>query len=728
MSHTRSGQTIGKYKLLELLGRGGMAEVYKGYQENLDRHVAIKIMHSFLASEPDFLRRFEREARAMASLNHPNIVGVYDFDIINDTYYIVMEYLSEGSLKEELERTANRGEKLPLQLAVRYTLEIADALAYAHGRGMFHRDIKPANIMISERNSAVLTDFGIAKMVSGPSHTATGSMIGTPAYMSPEQGLGKPGDLRSDIYALGVLFFQMATGRMPYDADTPLGIVMKHVNDPIPNPSQYNTALPVQIRDVIVKAMAKDPAERFQTAFDFARALRAAVREGGVAAIGSDLPAALLQDRPTPPPPRYDPTPLPSQIGGLDATRVAGRADATQVAGGHQATQIAPRVDRTEVVSAPKMAAPESRKRRLWPWVVGIGLLLTLVVAGVGLAGSLGVFGGGAATPTPAAVVVADDTATPTPESATATVESNENGGVMNAATINAELTMTAAALPTGTRLPVTPSPTVTATATASPTPSETPDLTATFVADCSYDATLVQWYTYNNTANNGVFEDVTTFPLRFEIENTGSCDILAGTILANVDGASFGDAEAMVLDATLAPGESILLSTDAAVPGPPGTYPTTWQVADSEGNAIGEAFEIVVRVFQRVTLTPTLPPESPTPVATEEPEQALNFNWQVLSCEYIGSRDYLCSMEIVPYGGGGSPYSVFATSTVNGDVSVPVDGNGRALFNFSRDRCSGWTGRVQIVDASSRTFALDISFSPSSRPDLFPDGGCTEP
>ncbi|MCB0026921.1 MAG: serine/threonine protein kinase, partial [Anaerolineales bacterium] len=425
MNGSKVGQTIGKYKILELLGRGGMAEVYKGYQENLERFVAIKIMHSFLASEPDFLRRFEREARAMASLNHPNIVGVYDFDIIDDNYYIVMEYVSQGTLKEKLEAMANKGERLPLQAAIRYTLEIADALAYAHSRGMFHRDIKPANIIINERDAAILTDFGIAKMVSGPSHTATGSMIGTPAYMSPEQGLGKPGDLRSDIYALGVLFFQMATGRMPYDADTPLGIVMKHVNEPVPNPSDFNTVLPAGIREVIIKAMAKNPDDRYQTAHDMARDLRAAVRNSNAADLTGALPAALLQDRPTPPPARPDTTPLP-----VEATRLAGAAEATQVAG-HQATQIAqPRLDRTQVVAAPERQAEASGgSGRKWLFAGGGALLLLLIVGGIAAAIFLPDMLAGSPTPTNAALVAATTTPSATPEE----VETEAGSGVLNA-------------------------------------------------------------------------------------------------------------------------------------------------------------------------------------------------------------------------------------------------------------------------------------------------------
>jgi serine/threonine protein kinase len=198
------GQTIGKYVIVQSLGRGGMAEVYLAYQESLDRYVAVKLMHTFLADEQNFLTRFQREAKSMASLNHGNIVSVYDFDVQNGVYYIVMEYVPGGTLKQRLETIAKEDETLPLTESTRVALEVANALAYAHGRGMVHRDVKPANIMINEGGHVVLTDFGIAKILSSPSFTATGAMIGTPAYMSPEQGLGQPGDERSDLYALGV--------------------------------------------------------------------------------------------------------------------------------------------------------------------------------------------------------------------------------------------------------------------------------------------------------------------------------------------------------------------------------------------------------------------------------------------------------------------------------------------------------------------------------------------
>ena len=295
---TLVGQIIGKYRIIERLGRGGMAEVYKGYDENLERFVAIKVMHPFLASEEDFIRRFRREAKAMAALNHPNIVKVYDFDTAGSRSYIVMEYLSQGTLKDKQEELARKGQQLSLVEALQIVLQITDALAFAHSRGMIHRDIKPPNIMFNDHGAAILSDFGIAKVASVQSFTQTGAMIGSPAYMSPEQGLGKPGDERSDIYSLGVLFYQLVTGRLPYAADTPLAVVLKHVNEPVPDPSALNPAIPAGIRSVITTAMAKDPDQRYATAKAMADALRDVLRSGDPA-LANAMPAELLKEQPT---------------------------------------------------------------------------------------------------------------------------------------------------------------------------------------------------------------------------------------------------------------------------------------------------------------------------------------------------------------------------------------------------------------------------------------------
>lgn len=276
MSQDLAGKTIGKYELRERLGRGGMAEVYKAYHSSLDRYVALKVLHPFLSEDPEFKERFEREARNVARLKHPGIVQVYDFehDPSRDLYYMVMEFIDGPTLRHRLIELGYNSEPMQLSEAIRITTDIADALAYAHDRGMVHRDIKPANIMIDSDNRVVLTDFGIARIVSGPNMTASGSMVGTPAYMSPEQGLGQSGDHRSDIYSLGIVLYQMVTGAVPYDADTPVAIVLKHVNDPLPQPSNVAPGIPSSLERIIYQSLAKSPDDRYQTVSEFAYDLR----------------------------------------------------------------------------------------------------------------------------------------------------------------------------------------------------------------------------------------------------------------------------------------------------------------------------------------------------------------------------------------------------------------------------------------------------------------------
>jgi tetratricopeptide (TPR) repeat protein/tRNA A-37 threonylcarbamoyl transferase component Bud32 len=274
-----TGRTLGKYRLVERLGRGGMAEVYKGYQPSMDRYVAIKLMHAYLAEDEDFVGRFRREARAIASLRHPHIVQAYDFDIQDDVYFMVQEFIQGGTLKDRLRQASQHGELIPIQETARIVNAICDAVDYAHAQGCIHRDIKPDNIMFDDGGRPVLTDFGIAAIVGGTRFTATGSMIGTPAYMSPEQGKGDCNDPRSDIYSLGIVLYEMVAGQVPFDADTPFAVVLKHVNEALPMPSTLNASLNPAVERVILKALAKEPEDRYQSAQALARDLADAVRE-----------------------------------------------------------------------------------------------------------------------------------------------------------------------------------------------------------------------------------------------------------------------------------------------------------------------------------------------------------------------------------------------------------------------------------------------------------------
>ena len=263
MTQDLIGRHLGKYRIVARLGRGGMAEVYKAFQPSLDRYVAVKVLHTFMAEEKDFLARFRREAKNVAALRHPNIVQVFDFDVEGDQYYMVMEFLDGPTLKSRLESLHLRGERLPLQDVLRITRDVGSALGYAHERGIVHRDVKPANVILEASGRVILTDFGVAKILTGTQFTATGTVLGTPAYMAPEQGMGQPGDGRSDIYSLGVMLYEMATGRLPFDADTPLAVVMKHIHDPLPLPRLVTPDLPESLERVILRALAKDPADRY---------------------------------------------------------------------------------------------------------------------------------------------------------------------------------------------------------------------------------------------------------------------------------------------------------------------------------------------------------------------------------------------------------------------------------------------------------------------------------
>lgn len=253
-----------------------MAEVYKGYHAALDRYVAIKLLHPFLADDPEFKDRFEKEARNVAKLRHPNIVQVFDFeyDQHGESYYMVMELINGPTLKDKLFELAANDQRYSLEESVRIISDTTNALSYAHKRSMIHRDVKPANLMLDEDGRIVLADFGIAKIVTGVQFTASGGMVGTPAYMAPEQGLGEAGDERSDLYSVGVIMYQMVTGRLPYDADTPLAIILKHLNEPMPDLRRIEPGLPDWAVQVTTKAMEKDPEKRYQSAEEFLEDLR----------------------------------------------------------------------------------------------------------------------------------------------------------------------------------------------------------------------------------------------------------------------------------------------------------------------------------------------------------------------------------------------------------------------------------------------------------------------
>ncbi|MBL8064065.1 MAG: serine/threonine-protein kinase [Anaerolineales bacterium] len=269
-------EKIGRYEIKSELGRGGFATVYRAYDPRFEREVAIKFMPPELVhADPQFRMRFEREEKIIAQLEHPAIVPVYDVGEENNQPYFVMRYMSGGSLSDLI-----KGKKITIEEAVRIIEQIAPGLDEAHSKGIIHRDLKPANILFTNRGVPLISDFGIAKFSQGEAGgNMTGSaIIGTPAYMAPEQASGDTIDGRADIYALGVILYEMVTGKQPYQADTPLGLAIKHITDPVPRILEANPSLPTWMEKVISTAMAKDPEERFSTAVELVETIKAFLR------------------------------------------------------------------------------------------------------------------------------------------------------------------------------------------------------------------------------------------------------------------------------------------------------------------------------------------------------------------------------------------------------------------------------------------------------------------
>jgi serine/threonine protein kinase len=261
------GKTIDRYKIVGEIGRGGMAIVYRAIDTTLDRNVAIKIITPEYADKEKLLKRFSREAKTLAKLSHSNLVKVLDYGEYDGSPYVVMEFIPGGTLSSRLGKPMNYAESAAILAPV------ARALNYAHQQKVVHRDVKPANILINESGQALLSDFGILKLIETDETqglTGTGKIVGTPSYMSPEQIRGGQIDGRSDIYSLGVVFFEMIAGRKPYIANTPISLSLKHLNDPIPRARQFVRDLPVEVEQVFLKAMAKKPEERYQSMAAFA--------------------------------------------------------------------------------------------------------------------------------------------------------------------------------------------------------------------------------------------------------------------------------------------------------------------------------------------------------------------------------------------------------------------------------------------------------------------------
>jgi serine/threonine protein kinase len=341
MANLQPGQMLGAYRIINQIGQGGMATVYKAYQPSMNRNVAIKVLPSELAESKEFTKRFQQEAHIIARLEHAHILPVFDYGESEGISYFVMRYLEAGTLKTRMEAGP-----LSLSETDRIFTQLADALSYAHSQGVIHRDLKPANALVDSQGNLFLTDFGIAKLLesSSPRLTQTDAIMGTPAYISPEQAQAQTVDRRSDIYSLGIILYEMVTGRVPFLADTPLAVILKHVSDSLPLPSSIKPDVPEAIEQVILKALSKNPAERFASAAEFLSAWKRALEEKD-----SSQRAARVPD---------------------DPTLIAVRTETPSV--------------QTQVKAAPVSTAT-SKSGRSRGWVVGclIGACLLFSVAGV---------------------------------------------------------------------------------------------------------------------------------------------------------------------------------------------------------------------------------------------------------------------------------------------------------------------------------------------------------
>ncbi len=360
------GQTLGGYRIISQIGKGGMATVFKAYQPSLDRYVAIKVLPPYYAEQDEtFLKRFRQEAKAIASLRHPNILIVLDYGELERTTYLVMEFVEAGTLASLM------GKPIAPTPMARIIGQVAGALEYAHQQGVVHRDIKPSNILLPKPDWPLLTDFGLAKIVGGTQLTQSGTVAGTPAYMSPEQGRGEKVDQRSDIYSLGIVLYEMATGVVPFQAETPMAVIVKHIIDPLPLPRSKTPELSEGIERVILKALAKDPADRFQGVGDLAEALTAAV---------GSMPAELASVAPAQP--SHELTTL-------------------QVTGAGLAVQPPVAAGASPAAGAAEAVARRARPKGARSWWLSFGLaagVLVLAVVGFAAARALGL-GSGAGGP-----------------------------------------------------------------------------------------------------------------------------------------------------------------------------------------------------------------------------------------------------------------------------------------------------------------------------------------
>lgn len=463
-----SGKTLGPYTLERRLGKGGMAAVYLARQTSVDRKVAIKVMSREISNDPGFVERFEREAKIVASLEHPHILPVIDYGSAEDgTPYIVMRYMEGGSLDDVM-----RSGGLTLQRIAEYLKQIGSALDYAHRRGVIHRDLKPNNVLLDMEDNCYLTDFGIARIEgSDRKLTATGTVMGTPAYMSPEQAMGRHVDGRSDLYTLGVMLYEMVCGKLPFNSDTPAALIFQHVYETPPPPQSIKPDLPAGVVAVMEKTLSKAPEMRYSAAVEMAREFENALR-GVPPTTSAPVGAQETYVATTPPPTAGRPvTPSGGSPGTYQVPATGPAASPyNQPSSGYGAPSMPSSMD----------AAPAASARKGNPLLI-LGLLAALLLGG----GGIGV-----------AVITGNQ-------------NNQNNANATGTAVAVAALSATplASNTPTPTMTPsTTPTETLTPTATHTPTetPTSTPNATETVIAErlATLDA-----FSNNQTATQAALE-----------------------------------------------------------------------------------------------------------------------------------------------------------------------------------------------------------------------------
>ena len=596
------GKTLGKYEVLEHIGHGGMSEVYKGQQAQLHRLVAIKVMHPFLADDEGFVVRFQREARIVATLRHPNIVQVYDFDYNDELelYYMVMEFIDGPTLKDRLLEG-----QLSTQETVYIGAAIADALDYAHQHGMVHRDIKPANILFIDNREPVLTDFGIARMMTLSGLTASGAMVGTPAYMAPEIGKGKAGTSSSDIYSLSVLLYQTLTGSLPFSAESPMGMVLEHVNTPAPSPKLLKDEIPGALAAAILRGLEKEPEARFATAGDMAAALRVSLtaaetteelaagkpgaQEPGAETPGAEAAPAGAGDTPGRGQPGVEMLVTPSRVppaSPLDEDAEESEAEAEMLRQARLVKSWNPLSHRTVL--------PEDAEGRPQPissppswWLTGslLGIALLTIVGGLWLATT----GRSTATPgaqTPTGAVGTQMLRTPVPTGATPT----------GPPTVTPERTVGA---------PVAPTPTL----------------------NCALR--VRQERVHIDPA--AVVPPGTALTARIAVRNSGNCPWPDATGLVRTGGTALGAPDVLTATA-LAPGASIQWVLALLAPEDIGVYTSTWEMRAADGTRFGSRILVGIEVADVTPAPPTPTIEVDLGLTTPEPltlEEVSILTWE---------------------------------------------------------------------------------------------------